>query len=91
MTRSVRATRESPSRRACARRPEGWSVITLRRSNERCHQRRGSREVWLTFCEDADKEGSLGCFGMLESLDEGLLAPRAKGARQRHSQGDVVT
>lgn len=64
-------------------------MIRLRRSIERLHQRSRNRDEWMTFV-GAD-ENTDGGFGMLESFDEGHLAPRAHGIRQRHQQGDVVT
>jgi redox-sensitive bicupin YhaK (pirin superfamily) len=66
-------------------------MITLRKSSERQHNRRGKKHVWLTFYRDDVSKTLAGGFGALERLDEGRLPPGAGGLSQRRRNGDVVT
>ena len=50
-------------------------MITLRRSNERYHDRRRKQEVWLTFHPQARADSLADGFGALEIFDEDRLAP----------------
>jgi redox-sensitive bicupin YhaK (pirin superfamily) len=66
-------------------------MLTPRRRSERRHDRRGSKDVWLTFFSE-DELGILARrFGTLQSLDERRLPAKAPSQRQRYSEGDVIT
>ena len=65
-------------------------MIDLCRSHERCHQQRGDKEVWSTFSLREPGASSGGGFGVLATLDERSLPPRATSPQPpRH--GDIVT
>ncbi|MBN1605004.1 MAG: pirin family protein [Polyangiaceae bacterium] len=50
-------------------------MITIRRANERHHDLRGSRELWLTFHPNAPTTPLADGFGALEMLNESRLPP----------------
>lgn len=65
-------------------------MITLRRADERHHERRRKREVWHTF--GPDRAGALdGGFGALEILDEDRLPPGADVPRHPRRDAEIVT
>jgi quercetin 2,3-dioxygenase len=66
-------------------------MITLRRSAERQHDRRGAADVWLTFFSEDDVGLLARRFGILGSFDEGRLPANTTSQRHRHRDGDVVT
>ena len=60
-------------------------MITIRRANERHHDLRGSRELWLTFHPHAPATPLADGFGKLEMLNESRLPPEADiPPRPRH-------
>jgi len=66
-------------------------LITLRRANERHHDRRGKRQAWFTF-NAGDRADPLGQgLGSLEILSEGRLPPGANVPRYPRRDGEVVT
>ncbi len=65
-------------------------MITLRRANERYHDRRRKREVWHTFHMDR-ADALAGSFGTLEVLDEDRLPPGAGIPRHPHGDAEIVT
>ena len=66
-------------------------MITVRRAQDRQHERRGKREVWHTFPpNDPALEFSEG-FGILALLDEHLLPPGATVLRQPASDAELLT
>lgn len=66
-------------------------MITLRRANERHHDRRRKQEVWHTFRADDRTDALAGGFGALETLDEDRLPPGAGVARHPHRDAEIVT
>jgi quercetin 2,3-dioxygenase len=69
----------------------GCRLITLRRANERFHDRRGKREAWFTF-HAGDRADSLGqALGSLEILSEGRLPPGARVPRYPRRESEIVT
>ena len=65
-------------------------MITLRRAEERRHDRRRQQEVWLTFsAQDRDDPLADG-FGTLEILNEDRLPPGA-GLGHPHHDAEVIT
>jgi quercetin 2,3-dioxygenase len=60
-------------------------MISLRRAQERHHDRRRKQEVWATFYPLADG------FGILEILDEHRLPPGAGVPRQQRRDAEIVT
>jgi len=66
-------------------------MITLRRSNERRHDRRGKQEVWHTFGPRSREDALADGFGALEVLDEERLPPSAGVARHPPCDAEIVT
>lgn len=66
-------------------------MITLRRTNERHHQRRSKREVWLTFDRRNRADPYADGFGSLEMLAEDRLPPRAAVPRPSRQDAEIVT
>jgi redox-sensitive bicupin YhaK (pirin superfamily) len=66
-------------------------MITLRRANERNHDRRRKREVWHTFHPEDGADGHVEAFGTLEILDEDRLPPGAGIPRHPHRDVEIVT
>jgi redox-sensitive bicupin YhaK (pirin superfamily) len=63
----------------------------LRRASERQHNRRGKRDVWLTFdVRDQTAEVADG-FGTLEAIEEDRLPPGAIVPRRAHRDGEIIT
>ena len=52
-------------------------MITLRRGDERRHDRGPKQETWLTFCSQDREDPLADGFGALEVLNEGRLSPGA--------------
>jgi hypothetical protein len=65
-------------------------MITLRRANERHHDRRRKQDVWHTFHPDR-ADALAGGFGALEVLDEDRLPPGAGVPRHPHLDAEIVT
>jgi redox-sensitive bicupin YhaK (pirin superfamily) len=65
-------------------------MITLLRAQEREHDRRHKRDVWLTFPLDL-AHPLTGGFGALETLNEDSLAPGAGVPRHLHRDAEIVT
>lgn len=66
-------------------------MITLRRAEERHHDRRRKREVWLTFFPRGEADPLAGGFGALEILDEVRLPPGACAPRRPYRDAEIVT
>jgi redox-sensitive bicupin YhaK (pirin superfamily) len=66
-------------------------MITLRRANERHHDRRRKQEVWHTFHPEDRADALAGGFGSLEVLDEDRLSPGAGVPRHPHRDAEIVT
>ncbi len=66
-------------------------MITLRRANERQHDRRRKREVWHTFYPEDRTDALAEGFGTLEILDEDHLPPGAGIPRHPHRAAEIVT
>jgi redox-sensitive bicupin YhaK (pirin superfamily) len=66
-------------------------MITLRRAQERRHDRRRKREVWLTFFPQDRADPLPDGFGALENLSEDHLPPGAGVPSRRHHHAEVVT
>ena len=66
-------------------------MITLRRAEDRHHDRRGKREVWLTFYPRNPEDPLAGGYGALEILDEVRLPPGADAPRRPHRDAEMVT
>jgi quercetin 2,3-dioxygenase len=66
-------------------------MITLRRAQERQHERRGKREVWRTFRAAVRPEPFADGFGALELLDEYSLPPGAGIPRLASSNAEIIT
>jgi hypothetical protein len=66
-------------------------MITLRRAEERHHDRRRDQEIWLTFYAQDRADPLADGFGALEILDEDRLSPGAGVARHLHHDADVLT
>lgn len=66
-------------------------MITLRRAEERHHDRRRKREVWLTFYPRHRTDPLAGGFGALEILDEARLPPGADAPNHPHRDTEIVT
>jgi redox-sensitive bicupin YhaK (pirin superfamily) len=65
-------------------------MITLRRADERRHERRRKQDVWHTF--GPDRAGALGAgFGALELLDEERRPPGADVPRHPRRDAEIVT
>ncbi len=52
-------------------------MITIRRADERRHDRHRKQDVWATFFEQAPTEPLAGGFGALDLLNEGRVPPAA--------------
>ena len=66
-------------------------MITCRRSEERFHERRHRQELWLTFFpRDRASRDQTG-FGVLESVSQHSLPPRAIASRQVHLDTEILT
>lgn len=66
-------------------------MITLRRANERHHDRVRNQEVWHTFFPADNVDGVAAGFGTLEALTEDRLPPGAGIQRRPDRNADVVT
>ncbi|HEY3499525.1 MAG TPA: pirin family protein [Polyangiaceae bacterium] len=66
-------------------------MITLRRANERHHERRGKREVWHTFSSKDEASAFAEGFGILVLLDEHSLPPGASVPRQPAGDAELIT
>jgi redox-sensitive bicupin YhaK (pirin superfamily) len=66
-------------------------MITIRRAEDRHHDRRRRREVWLTFYPQDQAETLADGFGALEILNEGRLPPGAGVSRHAHHDAEIVT
>ena len=66
-------------------------MITLRRADERHHDRRRTREVWLTFHPGNRADPLSDGFGALEFLDEHRLQPGANLVRRPPLGAEIVT
>jgi len=66
-------------------------MLTLRRANERHHDRRRKQEVWLTFYPQDRADPLADGFGTLEILDEHRLPPGGGVPRHPHHDAEVVT
>jgi quercetin 2,3-dioxygenase len=66
-------------------------MITLRRAEERLHERRRRLEIWLTFFAEERAATSAPGFGSLEVLSEGRLSPGGAVPRRPHRDAEVIT
>jgi quercetin 2,3-dioxygenase len=66
-------------------------MITLRKANQRHHDRRRKQEVWLTFYAQDRADPLADGFGALELLNEDRLPPSASVARQPRHDAEIVT
>jgi len=66
-------------------------MITLRRAQERRHDRRGRQRSWLTFYPQNRADPLAGGFGALESLDEVRLSPGAGVPRRQPRDAEILT
>src|SRR5438477_3297705 len=66
-------------------------MITLRRAQERHHDRRRKRQVWLTFDANDRKDPLADGFGALQILDEDRLSPGAQLSRRPDRDAETVT
>ncbi len=66
-------------------------MITLRRAQERRHDRRRNRGVWLTFFPQDRVDPLADGFGALETLNEDHLPPGTGVPSHRHHDAEVVT
>lgn len=66
-------------------------MITLRRAEERHHERSREQEVWLTFFPHDHASPFSDDFGTLEILDEGRLPPGGGITRRPHRDVEIVT
>jgi redox-sensitive bicupin YhaK (pirin superfamily) len=66
-------------------------MISLRRADQRHHDRCENQDVWLTFSSQQSSDGWDGGFGSLESLNEVSLGPGARLANRSHPDAEVVT
>jgi redox-sensitive bicupin YhaK (pirin superfamily) len=66
-------------------------MITLRRAEERHHDRRRKQEVWLTFYPQDRADPLAEGFGTLEILNEDRLPPGAGVPRRPHHDAEIVT
>jgi redox-sensitive bicupin YhaK (pirin superfamily) len=65
-------------------------MITLRRANERHHNRRRRQEAWRTFSAGDHDDPLDGGFGALRMLNEDRLPPGARLGHSRHD-AEIVT
>jgi len=66
-------------------------MITFRRAEERHHDRRRKRDVWLTFYPEDRADPLADGFGTLELLDEDRLPPGASVPRRPPHDAEIVT
>lgn len=66
-------------------------MITLRRAEERHHDRGSEQEVWLTFFPQDRATPFADGFGALEVLDEGRLPPGGGMTRRSQPDAEIVT
>jgi quercetin 2,3-dioxygenase len=66
-------------------------MITLRRAEERHHDRSREQEVWLTFFLNGGASPFGDGFGTLEILDEGRLPPGGGITRRPRRDAEIVT
>jgi redox-sensitive bicupin YhaK (pirin superfamily) len=66
-------------------------MTTLRRANERHHDRRRKKEVWHTFDPEDRADALADGFGTLEILDEARLPPSVGIPRHAHRDAEIVT
>jgi redox-sensitive bicupin YhaK (pirin superfamily) len=66
-------------------------MITLRRAEERHHDRRRKREVWLTFYPQDRADPLANGFGPLEILNESRLPPTTGVPRHAQHDAEIVT
>jgi redox-sensitive bicupin YhaK (pirin superfamily) len=66
-------------------------MITLRRTEERRHDRRQRQEVWHTFHAEHRADALADGFGALEILDENRLPPGAGLPRHPHRDAEIIT
>lgn len=66
-------------------------MITLRRAQERRHERRRKQDVWLTFSPEQDSDDEVVGFGALAMLNEVMLPASASILSHRHRDADIVT
>ena len=66
-------------------------MITLRRAEERHHDRYRNQDVWLTFYPRDRADPRADRFGPLESFSERRLPPGAIGSRTPHHDAEILT
>ena len=66
-------------------------MITLRRANERHHDRRRNQEVWHSFRPTRTGDGLTAGFGTLEAFTENRLPPGASIQRRPNRDADILT
>jgi len=66
-------------------------MITLRRANERHHERRGKQDIWLTFHPGNRADPLADGFGALETLNENRLPPGAGVPSHPLHDAEIVT
>jgi len=66
-------------------------MITVRRSQERHHERRRGQDIWLTFDARDRTDPLADGFGALESLDEDRLSPGAALPRRARPDAEIIT
>jgi redox-sensitive bicupin YhaK (pirin superfamily) len=66
-------------------------MITLRRSDERHHDRRHRQEVWRTFYPEDRADGLANGFGTLQILNEDRVPPGADLPTHPHHDAEILT
>jgi quercetin 2,3-dioxygenase len=66
-------------------------MITLRRSNERFHDRRRKQDLWFTFYSKDRADQLADGFGTLESFNEDRLPPGVGQPRHPHRDAEIIT
>lgn len=66
-------------------------MITVRRAEERRHERRGGHEVWLTFAPHHKNGAHVDGFGALELFNEVQLPPGARLPRSLNHDAEIVS
>lgn len=66
-------------------------MITLRRNQERRHDRRSKRDLWLTFSPQDPTDPLADGFGNLQTLNEDRLPPGAGVPRHARHDAEIVT
>ena len=66
-------------------------MMTIRRAEERHHDRRGKQGVWLTFYPRDRAHARADHFGPLKGLSERRLPPGAIALRTPHHDAEIVT